>query len=153
MAETYRRTSARKPRASKPLQLTPFGHGGARPGAGRKPNGPKALVSHHERPKLEPRFPVLVTQELLAGLPNLRHRDELAVLHAAFGAARERHGMRLVHFSIQSRHIHMVVEARHARALSRGMQGLTVRIARSLNRLWGRKGAVFADRYDSRSLR
>jgi hypothetical protein len=61
--------------------------------------------------------------------------------------------MRLIHFSIQSSHIRMVVEARNARALSRGMQGLTVRIARRLNRLWGRTGAVFADRYHSRSLR
>ena len=34
-----------------------------------------------------------------------------------------------------------------------GMQGLAIRIARGLNRLWGRKGKVFADRYHDRVLR
>jgi hypothetical protein len=33
------------------------------------------------------------------------------------------------------------------------MQGLLVRIARALNRLWARKGSVFSDRYHARQLR
>ena len=33
------------------------------------------------------------------------------------------------------------------------MQGLAVRCARKLNRLWGRKGTVFADRYHDHVLR
>src|SRR6185436_345163 len=74
---------------------------------------------------------------------------ELGVICAAFEKARERFGMRLIHFSIQSNHIHMIVEANDNRSLWRGMQGLGVRIAKRLNRLWGRKGKVFADRYHS----
>jgi hypothetical protein len=46
-----------------------------------------------------------------------------------------------------------VVEAPDERALARGMQGLGVRIAKALNRLMGRKGAVFADHYHARILR
>lgn len=38
-------------------------------------------------------------------------------------------------------------------ALARGMKGLEVRAARALNRMMGRKGAVFADRYHSRVLK
>lgn len=37
-------------------------------------------------------------------------------------------------------------------SLARGVQGLSVRIARALNRAWGRRGRVFADRYHSRAL-
>ena len=39
------------------------------------------------------------------------------------------------------------------RSLRRGLQGLAIRIARALNKLWARKGSVFADRYHDRILR
>jgi hypothetical protein len=66
---------------------------------------------------------------------------------------RDRFGFRLVHFSVQGNHLHLIVEAEDERALARGMQGLGVRIAKALNRVMGRKGAVFADHYHSRILR
>jgi len=47
----------------------------------------------------------------------------------------------------------MLVEARNNESLSKGMQGLQVRVARALNRLWVRKGRVFSDRYHARGLR
>ncbi|MBI4704067.1 MAG: hypothetical protein HY744_23405 [Deltaproteobacteria bacterium] len=43
-------------------------------------------------------------------------------------------------------------EAADRRALCRGVQGLSVRLARGLNRLLGRRGKVFADRYHARAL-
>ncbi len=134
-------------------QLTFERRGGARRGAGRKPNGERALVSRSARPPLASRFPVLVTLRLERGLPSLRRSTPLEVLHDAFRAGRERRGMRLIHFSIQSNHIHLLVEACDTPALSRGMQGLSVRIARALNRSWARHGRVFADRFHSRILR
>jgi hypothetical protein len=50
-------------------------------------------------------------------------------------------------------HLHFVVEAIHRTSLSRGIQGLLVRVARTLNRLWQRRGKVFADRYHDRVLK
>ena len=41
----------------------------------------------------------------------------------------------------------MFVEVDNKRGLSRGMQGLQIRIAKALNKLWHRKGSIFADRY------
>jgi REP-associated tyrosine transposase len=55
--------------------------------------------------------------------------------------------------STQSNHIHLICEADDRRALSRGLQGLTIRIARGFNRELGRKGALFAQRYYARILR
>ena len=46
-----------------------------------------------------------------------------------------------------------LVEAANSDALARGMQGLNVRIARNLNRLLGREGTLFAERYHARSLK
>ena len=48
--------------------------------------------------------------------------------------------------------MHFLAEASDERALSRGMIGLTTRIARGLNRLWKRAGRVFVDRYHGRIL-
>jgi REP element-mobilizing transposase RayT len=77
----------------------------------------------------------------------------MARLEKAFLAARDRFGMRIVHYSVQRDHIHLGVEAEDARSLSRGMQGLCVRIARALNAMMGTRGPVFADRYHAHVLR
>jgi hypothetical protein len=61
--------------------------------------------------------------------------------------------MRLVHYSVQSNHLHLVVEAANRRALTRGMQGLAIRLARRVNASVGRKGRLFNDRYHARALR
>jgi REP element-mobilizing transposase RayT len=68
-------------------------------------------------------------------------------LRAAFRRGRERFGFRLVHYSVQGNHLHFICEADDRRALARGMQGLAVRIARRVNRVAGRRGRLFADRY------
>ena len=75
------------------------------------------------------------------------------VLRGCFRKGKERFGFRLVHYSVQREHLHLMVEAEDARALSRGMQGLCVRVAKALNKLWGRRGRVFDDRYFARRLR
>lgn len=143
----------RKKKAPKPQQLPLFNHGGRRDGAGRKPSGPRPLVSHTARPALAARFPVFVTTRLCNGLKSLRRPATLAVLLEAFRAGSESAGFRLVHFSIESNHLHLIVEANDAEALAAGMRGLLRRVALSLNLLWGRSGRVFADRYHTRILR
>jgi hypothetical protein len=54
---------------------------------------------------------------------------------------------------VQSNHVHLIAEARDRRALSRGVQGLSVRLARAVNRTLARRGRVFADRYHARALK
>ena len=126
--------------------------GGARRGAGRKPAGARAGVSHRVRPALADRHPVHVTVRVRTGLPNLRRPEARAVIALALARSAERFGWRLVHYSIQTTHMHFIAEARDERALSRGMQGLSVRVARALNKLWNRTGSVFADRFHARAL-
>jgi REP element-mobilizing transposase RayT len=87
------------------------------------------------------------------GLDNLRGSAEMRVLRSRFSKGRDRFGFRLVHFSVQKDHIHMIAEAENATSLARGLQGLAVRVARGLNKHWKRKGKVFADRYHARILR
>jgi len=98
------------------------------------------------------RHPVHVTARIRAGLPSLRREATRALLELALARGADRFGFRLVEYSIQSNHLHLIAEVRDRRALSRGMQGLLVRITRALNKSWGRKGSVFADRYHARAL-
>jgi hypothetical protein len=58
-----------------------------------------------------------------------------------------------VHYSIQSNHAHLIVEADNAAALGRGMKSLAARFARAVNRALGRSGPVLYDRYHLHSLR
>jgi len=125
--------------------------GGKRRGAGRKPKGERAGVSHAKRPRHTAAHPLLVTMRLRAGLPNLRYDQAHALLRAAFVAASSE-AFRIVEYSVQNNHLHLMVEAASRSALARGMTGLSVRIARALNRLWRRTGAVFADRFHSLAL-
>ena len=126
--------------------------GGKRRGAGRKPKGKRAGVAHVKRAKLARRFPVLVTLRLAAGLRSLRAKAEHEVLCGAL-AASAKEGFQVVEYSVQSNHLHLMVEAENEGELARGMTGLAVRVARGLNRLWRRVGAVLADRYHARVLR
>ncbi|MEE8468931.1 MAG: hypothetical protein V3T22_10765 [Planctomycetota bacterium] len=108
------------------------------------------------RPALAPRFPVHVTMKVDPSLPGLRQRTAFAALLRAFvaGCAGPVHtgGFRLVHFSVQRDRVHLLVEAKDREHLSRGLQGLQVRMAKGLNRAWGRKGKVFPERFSERIL-
>jgi REP element-mobilizing transposase RayT len=95
---------------------------------------------------------VLVTLRLVAGLPTLRMEDSHGVIREALKDT-TRNEFRVVEYSVQSNHLHLLVEARDELALARGMIGLSVRLARRLNRLWRRRGKLFADRYHARILR
>ena len=129
------------------------GRGGARKGAGRKPKGAKAMVSHAVRGDFREAEPLHVTVRLAAGLPRLRRKAEWDVLKRCFRAVMARDDFRLCHYSVMNNHLHLIVEADGPRALARGMQGLLIRVAKRLNALWRRAGRVFADRFHSRVLR
>ena len=113
---------------------------------------PKARVLHRTRTPLTGREPVLVTLTTQRTIANLRGRRAMQRIIASLSRAKERLGVRNVHYSVQRDHVHLIVEAQEARSLSRAMQGLSVRIAKALNRALGRKGKIFADRFHDRAL-
>jgi len=110
-------------------------------------------VPHLSREEINPRHPVHVTMRVQPGIGYLRAYRRARLLEDAFREARLRFGMRIIHYSIQGNHLHLLVEVDSADSLSRGMQGLAIRIAKGLNILADRKGAVFADRYHAHTLR
>jgi REP element-mobilizing transposase RayT len=85
----------------------------------------------------------------LDGLPSLRTRQVMAVFRKALAIAKDRFGCRVLQFSILGNHVHFMVEAPDEKALGRAIKGLLVRLAKGLNKLWGRKGSVFERRFHS----
>jgi REP element-mobilizing transposase RayT len=83
----------------------------------------------------------------------MRTEARAAVVRKAFVAGCERTRFRIIDWSLQGDHLHLIVEARDTSCLSRGMQGFCVRVARRLNAHIGRSGAVFAERYNARELK
>jgi REP element-mobilizing transposase RayT len=134
------------------LELDRIRHGGRRPGAGRKP-GPNPRIRHRSREQFDRLLPAHVTIKVRPDVPCLRTVRLVHEVERSFARACERGDFRLVHYSLQGNHAHMVVEAEGRDALARGMKALGSRLARAVNRVFGRYGPVLADRYHVRLLR
>jgi len=127
--------------------------GGKRSGAGRRrPDARSRRVSHKARPRFEKPAAVHVTLRVGDHVWNLRSGRAFRAIEKCLADALGRFGLRVVQFSIMGNHIHLIVEADSSGALSRGMQGLCIRIAKALNRLMNSDGRVLADHYHGRLL-
>jgi hypothetical protein len=128
--------------------------GGRRKGAGRKPKGRRAGVEHTTRESFDgARCPVGVTLRVVPEVAGLRRESLRVALFEAIRLANAAAGLVAVtDFSILGNHLHLIVECDDREALSRGMQGLMIRIAKAINRALGRHGRVFADRDHAQGL-
>jgi hypothetical protein len=145
--------------------------GGKRKGAGRPKSGARASEKHKRRPKLSAYEPVHVVMHARKGIGSLRTHaifkaikeatftafahDERAIGKADASAATGKvaRAFHIVHLSIQSTHIHLIVEASDRMALARGMQAFGISAARHINAALDRRGNVFSDRYFPRVLK
>ena len=152
MAPAKRRSPGKKATARQ-RSLLELGRGGYRENSGRPRSKRTRWVRRRGRAPVCAKDAVHVNIRLKDGLPRLRNKRTFRVLKECFALGGSRFGFRLLHYSVMGNHIHWIVEADDRKALSRGMQGLLVRIARALNRLWGRSGTVFSDRYHDHVLR
>jgi REP element-mobilizing transposase RayT len=109
-------------------------------------------VRHRAREAHSAAHPVHVV--LRSRLRSLRTQFVFPTVRRALSqATRARGDFRVTQFSVQGDHLHLIVEASHKSALSRGMQGLAIRVARAVNRLIFRRGKLWADRFFSRELK
>jgi REP element-mobilizing transposase RayT len=87
------------------------------------------------------------------GTWNLRSKRCFRIIREAFIAAQKKIRFRLCAYSVQGNHLHVIAEADDTYAVSRAMRGLSIRIAKRLNRLMGTRGRVIPVRYFMRVLR
>ncbi len=104
------------------------GHGGPRKGAGR-PAVDRPIVHHVKRPDIPTDGPVHITLRVLEDVPSLRLRRFVDEFRCSLRQVCERGDFRVVLYSVQSDHVHMVVEAAEKDALGRGMKAVACRLA------------------------
>jgi REP element-mobilizing transposase RayT len=132
--------------------------GGARVGAGRPIKGPRRASAHKMRATVDRRQPQHVTLRLVEGLPTLRTPAMYAAIRKALDVTAKRHDFRIVHFSVQGNHLHLLVEADNKEALALGVKGFEVSAGKRINALIRdkagrrRRGQVFHDRYHVRAI-
>jgi putative transposase len=137
---------------SRQLELPISTWGGRRRGAGRKPAPGRRKVPHRRRVTHDGHCPAHVTLRATSGLPSLRQDRAFSAVRSALCAS-SRRGFRVIHFSVQRDHLHLLVEADTPVRFTRGLQGLAIRVAKAVNRVLGRHGRVWADRFHTRLLR
>jgi len=96
---------------------------------------------------------VQVKLRVREGVPDFRRGPVYRAVAAALEAGSDRFGFRLLHYAIKSDEVNLIAEAKDREALSRGVQGLSVRLARRANAAADRSGKVFGDRYEVRVLK
>jgi REP element-mobilizing transposase RayT len=128
------------------------GQGGPRKGAGRKASGRRCEL-RRARPKFDRLTPVHVTLRVRGGLPSLQGPDFIREIRKSFAFASERGDFRLVHYSVQSDHVHLIVEASDQDALGRGMKAINARIARAVHRIFNVCGRVLSGSYHAQLLK
>ena len=134
-------------RAPRQLALEFRTHGGSRPGAGRKAASARPPVHHVRRPRVPFGCPSHVTLRVRRDVPSLRNRRFIGEFRTSIRRACERGEFRVCHYSIQRDHLHLVVESAGKDALGRGMKSIAARVARAVNRVFGRKGPALFGRY------
>lgn len=116
-----------------------------------RPRSKHSGVPHGRREEFAATVPLHVTLKIRPGLPSMRERRAFQAVMRAFAGGKlgveGKWGFRLTQYSVQSNHIHLLIEADSRAQLSSGMSGLKIRIARELNKVWNHSGKVFHERY------
>ncbi len=110
-------------------------------------------MRHGSRERFARGLPCHVTLKVRGEVPSLRTVKLVSEVERTFAKGCERGEFRLVHYSLQDDHAHLVVEAEDREALGRGMKAIGARLARAVNRVFRRTGRVLADRYHLRVLK
>jgi hypothetical protein len=85
-------------------------------------------------------------------IESLRDKRAVREIERSFARGCDRPGFRLVHYSLQGNHAHLIVEADDRDALGRGMKAIGSRLARAVNRVTEHAGRVLAERYHHHEL-
>ena len=118
-----------------------------KPRRGRPPGKGKRPIPHRARVQFVRALPIHVRLRVRKDIPRLRTGRLAAAVRRALIGGKRKPGFRICQFSLQSNHVHLICEANHHEALSRGMQGFCIRFAKQINRKLKRRGSVLLERY------
>jgi REP element-mobilizing transposase RayT len=119
-------------------------------GAGR-PRIHDPGIAHRKRPILSKASSLHLTIKLKRIKAEMKNKAVLTLLKRAILNARKK-GLRIIHFTLEYDHVHLLVEAANNHVLGRGMQSFGVTLSKAINRLRNINGEVYKHRYHFRKI-
>ena len=122
------------------------GRGGPTPRCGTAAGTATACVDRR-REVVVSRIPQHVTMRVRRGLPTLCQPRFVRRFRASLSQICERDDFRVIHYSIQSDHVHLLIEATDKAAIARGIKCIGARLGKLVNRLFRQTGKVLDGRH------
>ena len=119
------------------LNLSKGRWGGRRTGAGKKRVHSRG-VAHRTRERVNQRLPLHINFKYRIQIKN---KAFLKILKRALLNSR-RQGLKILHYSVQTNHVHFIIEASDNKILECGMRSLTVTLTKGIN-----QGRIQLQRY------
>lgn len=108
-------------------------------------------IRHTSRPLLKRLSSLHLTVKIKKNKAGIKNKSVLRILRRAILNAR-RQGLRVIHYSLEYDHIHLLIEADNNHILNKGMQSFGVTFSKAINRMRKLKGGVYKHRYHFRQI-
>lgn len=108
-------------------------------------------IRHIERPRFNRPRSFHLTIKVKSNKADIQNKKILKALHHAIFRGRLK-GLKIVHYTLEFNHVHLLVEASCNRVMHSGMQALGISLAKAINRFKSLKGSVYKHRYHYRQI-
>lgn len=108
-------------------------------------------IRHLARPHLKKPSSLHLTIKIKKIKADIKNKSILSILKRAILNARKK-GLRVLHYSLEYDHVHLLIEAENNTILGKGMQAFGVTLSKAINRVRKLKGGVYKHRYHFRQI-
>lgn len=109
-------------------------------------------IRHTVRPRIHKTTMLHLTIKVRENKADIKNKRILKLLHHAIKRARLQR-LKVLHYTLEYNHVHLLVEATNNQILHKGMQAFGITFSKWINRLKLRKGTVYKHRYHFHALR
>jgi REP element-mobilizing transposase RayT len=108
-------------------------------------------IRHTRRFRLKKPSSLHLTIKVRDNKADIQSKRILKALHYAIKRARLK-GLRVLHYTLEYNHVHLLVESVDNKILHKGMQAFGITIAKAINKIKKTKGTVYKNRYHLRLI-
>lgn len=109
-------------------------------------------VRHIARDKVTRNTSLHLTIKIERVKAGLKNKDVVKQLHESIKKARKM-GLRVIHYTLEFDHLHLLVETDNNDQLSKGMQSFGISFSKGINKIKQEAGKVYKTRYHFRKLK
>lgn len=118
--------------------------------AGRPASNDKG-IRHTRRERITKQSALHFTIKVRENKADIKNKRLLKILHHAIKRARLKK-LKVLHYSLEYNHVHLLVEARDNQIIHQGMQAFGISFAKAINKIKFLKGRVYKNRYHFRKI-